>query len=345
MGIGRRHRSEAVTNRAQASIAKIVSGIELSLPNGRVPLPVPYSQETIATIFAPQRHQAETRYPVSYSATTREHVSSRPAERLLPRLCDHTDTSCAGRDARKARLGSDADATEPLDAGHSVKGQEAAMTTTSTTCGACYQTLERAALPTSFARILARFIGTIVAERRLRRDARDLTAMSEHMLKNIGLSRSRSATPCGSAGSTECPSRTPGWGAAGRPAAPPALCATLSRDKSCMQHSGQPLRSALRLRQGLQAQVENHWPVTQCVSARRAHGCAMCCAPSRPSQRSIVGAGWNASGRWWIGSTPCCGLASRRTAASSRSCAVARALWTAWLSACSVSRVRRFPAA
>ena len=65
------------------------------------------------------------------------------------------------------------------------------MRTTSTTCGACYQTPKRAALPTSFARILARFIGTIVAERRLRRDARELTAMSEHMLKDIGLSRSQ----------------------------------------------------------------------------------------------------------------------------------------------------------
>ena len=65
------------------------------------------------------------------------------------------------------------------------------MTTTSTTCEACYQTPERTALPTLFARILARFLGAIVAERRLRRDARELMTLSDHMLKDIGLSRSQ----------------------------------------------------------------------------------------------------------------------------------------------------------
>jgi uncharacterized protein YjiS (DUF1127 family) len=68
---------------------------------------------------------------------------------------------------------------------------ENAMSITSTTAGARYPTTPRVAFAPSFRRILARFVRVIARERRIRRDTRQLMTMSDHMLKDIGLTRSQ----------------------------------------------------------------------------------------------------------------------------------------------------------
>jgi uncharacterized protein YjiS (DUF1127 family) len=65
------------------------------------------------------------------------------------------------------------------------------MSITSTTAGACYPTPPRAAFAPSFGRILVPFVRAIARERRIRRDTRQLMTMSDHMLKDIGLTRSQ----------------------------------------------------------------------------------------------------------------------------------------------------------
>jgi uncharacterized protein YjiS (DUF1127 family) len=52
-------------------------------------------------------------------------------------------------------------------------------------------TLPRAAFASSFARILARVVQFLAKELRIRRDTRQLMNMSDHMLKDIGLTRSQ----------------------------------------------------------------------------------------------------------------------------------------------------------
>jgi uncharacterized protein YjiS (DUF1127 family) len=65
------------------------------------------------------------------------------------------------------------------------------MTITSTTGGARYKAPPRDAFAPSFARILMRFVRAIAREHRIRRDTRDLMTMSDHLLKDIGLTRSQ----------------------------------------------------------------------------------------------------------------------------------------------------------
>jgi uncharacterized protein YjiS (DUF1127 family) len=65
------------------------------------------------------------------------------------------------------------------------------MSITSTTYGARYPTPPRAAFATPVARILARLVQFLAKELRIRRDRRQLMNMSDHMLKDIGLTRSQ----------------------------------------------------------------------------------------------------------------------------------------------------------
>ena len=65
------------------------------------------------------------------------------------------------------------------------------MTVTSTTGGARYEAPPRDAFAPSFARILMRFVRAIAREHRIRRDTRELMSMSDHLLKDIGLTRSQ----------------------------------------------------------------------------------------------------------------------------------------------------------
>jgi len=65
------------------------------------------------------------------------------------------------------------------------------MTVTSTTGGARYKAPPRDAFAPSFTRILMRIVRAIAREHRIRRDTRELMAMSDHMLKDIGLTRSQ----------------------------------------------------------------------------------------------------------------------------------------------------------
>jgi uncharacterized protein YjiS (DUF1127 family) len=65
------------------------------------------------------------------------------------------------------------------------------MSITSTTAEARYPTTPRAAGAPWAGRILARFVRVIASERRIRRDTRQLMTMSDHMLKDIGLTRSQ----------------------------------------------------------------------------------------------------------------------------------------------------------
>lgn len=68
---------------------------------------------------------------------------------------------------------------------------ETSMTVTSTTGGARYDTPPREAFAPSLARILVRMVRAIAREHRIRRDTRELMTMSDHMLKDIGLTRSQ----------------------------------------------------------------------------------------------------------------------------------------------------------
>ena len=64
------------------------------------------------------------------------------------------------------------------------------MTVTSTTGGARFKAPPRDAFAPSVARILVRIVRAIAREHRIRRDTRELMTMSDHMLKDIGLTRS-----------------------------------------------------------------------------------------------------------------------------------------------------------
>jgi uncharacterized protein YjiS (DUF1127 family) len=68
---------------------------------------------------------------------------------------------------------------------------ETSMTVTSTTGGARYETPARDAFAPSFARILVRIVRAMAREHRIRRDTRELMTMSDHLLKDIGLTRSQ----------------------------------------------------------------------------------------------------------------------------------------------------------
>ena len=63
------------------------------------------------------------------------------------------------------------------------------MTITSTTFHAPALTTARTTFAASLVRVLARLVGAVAAERRIRRDRRYLTGASDHMLKDIGLAR------------------------------------------------------------------------------------------------------------------------------------------------------------
>jgi uncharacterized protein YjiS (DUF1127 family) len=65
------------------------------------------------------------------------------------------------------------------------------MTITSTTYGARYGTPPRDSFAPAFARILVRLVRAMARERRVHRDNRTLKAMSDHMLRDIGLTRSQ----------------------------------------------------------------------------------------------------------------------------------------------------------
>jgi uncharacterized protein YjiS (DUF1127 family) len=65
------------------------------------------------------------------------------------------------------------------------------MTTTSTTYAPSYGTSRDGAFRTSAARLLAGLARAIASEVRVRRDTRHLMEMSDHMLSDIGLSRSQ----------------------------------------------------------------------------------------------------------------------------------------------------------
>jgi uncharacterized protein YjiS (DUF1127 family) len=68
---------------------------------------------------------------------------------------------------------------------------EASMTVTSTTGGVRFETPPRDAAAPSFARVLVRIVRAVARELRIRRDTRELMTMSDHMLKDIGLTRSQ----------------------------------------------------------------------------------------------------------------------------------------------------------
>ena len=65
------------------------------------------------------------------------------------------------------------------------------MTVTSTTGGARYETPAHEPFALSFARILVRLVRAMAREHRIRRDMRELMTMSDHLLKDIGLTRSQ----------------------------------------------------------------------------------------------------------------------------------------------------------
>jgi uncharacterized protein YjiS (DUF1127 family) len=67
------------------------------------------------------------------------------------------------------------------------------MSSSSTTYAGRYWTTPRAAQPASFARALARLIRAVATEWRIRRDLRELMALNDHMLKDIGVSRAQVA--------------------------------------------------------------------------------------------------------------------------------------------------------
>jgi uncharacterized protein YjiS (DUF1127 family) len=65
------------------------------------------------------------------------------------------------------------------------------MTMASGTWGEGYRMPPRDAFAPWLTRILARFVRAMTSERRIRRDTRQLMTMSDHMLKDIGLTRSQ----------------------------------------------------------------------------------------------------------------------------------------------------------
>jgi uncharacterized protein YjiS (DUF1127 family) len=67
------------------------------------------------------------------------------------------------------------------------------MPTASATFGARHRTTPRAALSTSFGRILRHLVEVIAAEYRIRRDMRHLMTFNDDMLRDIGLSRAQVA--------------------------------------------------------------------------------------------------------------------------------------------------------
>jgi uncharacterized protein YjiS (DUF1127 family) len=71
----------------------------------------------------------------------------------------------------------------------SSEGLETTMTTTSTTYATRYGMAPRLTPARSIGRTVAQLVRAVATEYRIRRDTRALMTMSEHTLKDIGLSR------------------------------------------------------------------------------------------------------------------------------------------------------------